>query len=210
MIITCNHCNRQMTLPDEKVPATPFALTCPGCKGRIQVDPRQTEVEPETLAQSAVSFEPLTRLRDYEKTLMNRLFPAGIVANLSSGPADHLMEALRFVGMEEVELETDLETVAEALQEAQVSILLIALDKATAPPCEPLKPIQSLPLEVRRRTFVALAAPNVRSLDGQTAFYLQMNCLLSSGELPKIPKHIQRALLYHLRHYRYWNPEADE
>ncbi len=210
MIITCNHCNRQLTLPDEKVPSQPFALTCPGCKGRIQVDPTRTEVEPETLAAGEVSFEPLTQLREYEKALFSRLFPAGIVANLASGPADHLVEALTYVGMEEVELETDLESVAETMTEAQIAILLIALDKATAPPCEPLQPIQRLPLEVRRRTFVGLVAPNLRSLDGQTAFYLQMNFLLNAGEVSKIPKNIQRALLFHLRHYRYWESETDE
>jgi len=206
MLITCNHCNRQLTLPDEKVPDKAFALTCPSCKGRIQVDPTLAD-EVDT---SGFGFERLTKLHDYEQTLMSRLYPAGIVANLSSGPSDHLVATLKFVGIDQVELEKDLEGVTETMTDSQVSILLIAIDKATAPPCEPLQPIQRLPLEIRRRTFVALVAPNVRSLDGQTAFYLQMNCLFNAGEVTTIPRNLQRALLFHLRHYRYWDAGTEE
>lgn len=206
MLITCNHCNRQLTLPDEKVPEKAFALTCPGCKGRIQVDPTLAD----EVDNSGFGFERLTKLRDYEQSLIGRLFPVAIVANLASGPADHLVAALKFLGMDQVDVETDLESVAEAMTESQIAILLIAIDKATAPPCEPLQPIQRLPLEVRRRTFVGLVAPNVRSLDGQTAFYLQMNCLLNAGEVAAIPRNLQRALLFHLRHYRYWDVEHEE
>lgn len=206
MLITCNHCNRQLTLPDDKVPDKAFALTCPGCKGRIQVDPTLADA----VDSSGFGFERLAKLREYEQNLMSRLFPVGIVANLAGSPADPLVEALKFLGMDQVDLETDLEKVAEMMRESQVAILLIALDKATAPPCEPLQPIQRLPQDVRRRTFVGLVAPNVRSLDGQTAFYLQMNCLLNAGEVSTIPRNLQRALLFHLRHYRYWDARDEE
>ena len=59
-------------------------------------------------------------------------------------------------------------------------------------------------------TFVVLMAGNLKSLDGQTAFYLQMNCLVNSQETARIPVNIQRALLFHLRHYRYWHLQEED
>ncbi len=66
-------------------------------------------------------------------------------------------------------------------------MLLVRVDKAAPPPFEALRPIYRLPAEIRRRVFVALLADNVRSLDGQAAFYLQLNCVLSSQEMEKFP-----------------------
>jgi hypothetical protein len=84
---------------------------------------------------------------------------------------------------------------------------LIWMDKAAPPPCKPLEPLHKLPMDVRRRTFIVLMADNVRSLDGQVAFYLQVNCLVNSQEIPRLPSLLRRALLHHLRLYRAWDEE---
>jgi len=203
MLITCTHCGRQLSLADEKVPNRAFALTCPGCKGRIEVDPTQAagEQEPEVL----IEFDPLPPTRPIDKTLLGGLYPMAGIANLTQNPADGLVSGLKFLGMQEVQEFTDLESVVDAMSDTEIAILLIWMDKAQPPPCEPLSPIHRLPLNRRRRTFVALMAENVRSLDGQVAFYLQVNCLLSSSELRLFPRDLQRALVHHLRLYQYWD-----
>ena len=209
MQITCTGCRRQLNLPDEKVPAQPFALTCPACKSRIHVDPaaaRQADPSPPA---PAGDFEPLPPIRDLDKELLGRLFPVAGVVRLGGAPAERFAEGLRLLGMEEVRHYGDLAAATEEMLDVDFAVLLILTDKATAPPCEPLKPLYELPLSVRRGTFVALAADNVRSLDGQTAFYLQVNCLINAQDPAKFPVHLQRALLFHLRHYRHWGVRAE-
>lgn len=203
MLITCTHCSRQLNLADEKVPNRAFALTCPGCKGRIEVDPTKdsADAEPEILP----DFDPLPPLRPVDKTLLSALYPVAVLANLTENPSDTVITGLKLIGMQEVQEFKDLDAVVDLMADSEVAVLLIWMDKAQAPPCEPLSPIHRLPLSRRRRTFVALMAENVRSLDGQVAFYLQVNCLLASGELRPFPRDLQRALVHHLRLYQYWD-----
>ena len=214
MQITCDHCQRQISLPDEKVPTGPFALTCPGCRERIQVDPTRTDATPaEATAAARVDFEPLPAVRELDKELLGALYPVAAVVRLTAdgeataGDADAFEAGLRLLGMEDVRHYDDMAAAAEAMLESDFSVMLIVMDKATAPPCEPLEPLYQVPAAVRRNTFVALTAGNVRSLDGQTAFYLQVNCLLSSREIAKFPGYLQHALVFHLRRYRFWGAQ---
>lgn len=202
MQVTCDHCRRTITLPDEKVPAKPFSLTCPGCQSRIQVDPAQ--VPAAAPSGGVVAFEPVPAVREIDRELLDTLYPSAALVMLSPGSAAPYEAGLRLVGIKEIERFDDLPAATEAMLDGNFAVLLIVMDRATAPPCQPLEPLYAVPLEVRRRTFTALAADNVRSLDGQTAFYLQVHCLLSTREMAKLPVYLQRALLYHLRRYRYW------
>lgn len=227
MKIACPSCQRQLHLPDDKVPARPFAVTCPACKGRIEVDPaRQTgaasaapAAPPAAAAASAAAgsadaaggeaFDPLPPMRELDKELLASIYPVAAVVCLATVPVERYEAGLRRVGIEEVRRFDDLAAAGEAMLESDFAVLLILTDRASAPPCAPLKPLYALPLAVRRRTLVALVADNVRSLDGQTAFYLQVDCLISSQEIAKFPTHLLRALLFHLRLYRYWGVQED-
>ena len=236
MQITCTGCRRQLNLPDEKVPAKPFALTCPACKSRIHVDPAAPQTPgppaPPAGAGSAApapagagtetsspvagasqagsaDFEPLPPLRDLDKELLGEIYPVSAIACLTAAPAGRFEAGLRLLGMQEVRHYDNLAAATEEMLDIDFAVLLILMDRATAPPCEPLQPLYELPLSVRRGTFVALVADNVRSLDGQTAFYLQVNCLINAQETAKFPAQLQRALVFHLRHYRHWGVRAE-
>lgn len=149
-------------------------------------------------------------MREFDQSLLDGLYPVAAVVALGAAAPQPFETALRHLGMKEVYHFSDLASAAEDLLENDFSILVILLDRATAPPCEPLKPLYELPLSKRRDTFVILVADNVRSLDGQTAFYLQLNCLVATQEIARFPLHVQRALLFHLRHTRYWGIRSDE
>ena len=139
---------------------------------------------------------------------MEGLPPIAYVANLELAPDVEVTRNLQKIGMEEVKNFTDLAEACEHLQENEAGILLVRMTKASAPPCEPLEPIYKLPFDVRRRTFVALMAENVKPLDGQVAFYLQVNCLLNSQEMGAMAIKLRRALLHDLRLYRFWDEEV--
>lgn len=153
------------------------------------------------------SLKRLTPLSPAEEQLLEHFPPIALVASLGLPPAPELTEMLQAIGMEEVRYFTDLQAACDEILEAEAGILLLRVDKAAPPPFEALRPVYRLPAEVRRRVFVALLADNVRSLDGQAAFYLQINCVLSSQEMESFPLKLRRALLFHLRHYRHWAGE---
>lgn len=233
--VVCEHCGKQIKLPAEKVPDRPFALACPQCKAKIRIDPTAraepaaaepiSEIFPiptptpglafsnpsaaraaHPPAQTASDgFEPLRPLTEEEATLFHHLAPTAFLVTEGGETSDRLEAALRCVGMREIERYPDVGAAVETLADAEVGILLVEMDKAPAPPCPPLDPLRQLSPAQRRATFVALAAQNVRSLDGQVAFYLQVNCVLATGEMPRLPNLLRRAVLYHLRLYRAWD-----
>ena len=153
------------------------------------------------------SLTRITPLSPADQQLLDHSPPIALVVSLGLPPAPELTELLQLIGMEEVRHLTDLGAACDEALESEVGILLVRVDKAAAPPFEALAPIYKLPAEIRRKVFVALLAENVRSLDGQAAFYLRVNCVLSSQEMESFPLKLRRALLHHLRLYRFWNAE---
>ncbi len=259
MRVTCEHCGKQLNLPDDKVPDRPFTMTCPACKGRLHIDPTAAGHDPgdetrslapeaaswlapspppqfgapapatPSVAPAAATAEPvwspsgaaaryrsphdtgslkrLTPLSPAEQALLEHFPPTAVVVSLGLPPAPELTELLQAIGMEEVRHFTELQEACDEVMETEVGILLLRVDKAAPPPFEALRPVYRLPAELKRRVFIALLADNVRSLDGQAAFYLQVNCVLSSQEMESFPGKLRRAVLHHLRLYRYWSAE---
>lgn len=233
--VVCEQCGKQIKVPAERVPDRPFAIACPQCKAKIRVDPgahaemvaseppselvaapapmpglaftnpAAARTAPVPIADPNDGFEALRALTQEETELLERLPPTAFLVSEGGETSKRLEAALRFVGMREVERFADVGAAVEALGDAEVGILLVEMDKAPAPPCPPLDPLRQLSPAQRRATFVALAAQNVRSLDGQVAFYLLVNCVLATGEMPRLPNLLRRALLYHLRLYRAWD-----
>ncbi|MEM9597038.1 MAG: zinc-ribbon domain-containing protein [Acidobacteriota bacterium] len=232
MRITCHSCGKQIDIPDEKVPDRPFSLACPACAERIAVDPTQMAAPaaappvPETAGPGAGSppaagnapadeaaprdsgggNESLAPLRPSDRKLLADLPALAYVVQLGSTLPPNLDDALRHLGIDEIRHGSDLEATCSEILETGAGVLVVALDKAPPPPCEPLDPVYRLPPDQRRSTFVALVADNVRGLDGQVAFYLQVNCVLNAKE--PLASRLRRAVLHHLRLYRHWNEDS--
>jgi hypothetical protein len=257
MRVDCQSCGKALNVPDDKVPARAFTLTCPGCQNKISVDPTAVAAPPEEAAAAppapaaAPPPEPapaaptavaapvadtdagvaggadsdpmgeqstrrqvgehdvehdgqLAPLRGHEMVLMETLSPVAFVVNVGVPPDAAVSSQLQAIGMKEIRHFHDLAEACEQVDDSEAGVVLLRMDKAPAPPCEPLEPLYKMPFRTRRRTFVALMAENVRTLDGQVAFYLQVNCLIQSDDLPRLAVPLRRALLFHLRHYRYW------
>lgn len=231
MLVVCEHCARPLNLPDDKIPDRAFSMTCPYCKGRLQIDPAAAPPPPAPAEPAPAepappeplwnpsgaprprsphdtgSFSRLAPLSGTDQALFDLFPPVALVASLELPPAPELTALLQAIGMEEVRHFRDLQEACDESLESGVGILLVRVDKAAPPPFEALRPIYRLPADVRRRLVVALLAENVRSLDGQAAFYLQVNCVLNSQEMETFPSKLRRAVLHHLRHYRYWGVE---
>lgn len=131
------------------------------------------------------------------------------MSSISAGPPSANLGAdLERLGMEDVRNFKSLDDALDVLLDSGAGILVIVMDKASTPPCAPLEPLERLSYAERRRTFVVLMANNVKSLDGQVAFFLQVNCLINTQDAGRFSALVRRALLHHLQLYRYWKIEA--
>lgn len=215
MRFTCSSCGKPIVVADEKVPAKPFTVSCPACKTRQTLQPPTPAATPAVPAappaapvaarSKAPATEELPALRDADSALLAALEREAYLVELSSRPDDAAVAALKSLGTDRVQRFENVEAAIQAHAETPAGILLIRFDKLSAPPVAELAPLATIPPNIRRHTFVAVEAENVRSLDGQVAFLLQVNCLLASGDAAQMPLLLRRAVLHHLRLYRHWD-----
>ncbi|MEM8998036.1 MAG: zinc-ribbon domain-containing protein [Acidobacteriota bacterium] len=218
MRIVCENCSQTLDLPDDKIPQRRFSVACPACGHKNVVDPTAAPVpaaeqpgvpEPD-LSQPAApepaDAETLPALRGADRELMESIPSVALVVHLGADRDPRIDGALAALDLREVHHVADLVEACEFAQENDVAVLVVRMAKVPAPPCPPLEPIYKLPFDLRREVFVAVVADNVKTLDGQVAFYLQVNCLIQAAE-PSIAGKLRRALLYDLRLYRHWHTE---
>ena len=220
MRITCDSCGRALELPDAKVPNRRFSVACPSCQHKIAVDPTATAPGPGAPGpiapgppapgpppQPAADAGELRPLRGPDRELLESRPMAAVIAHQDVAVDPRLETELQRLDFREIHHCSSLDEACAVVRENDVSLLLVHLHKASAPPCEPLEPIYRLDFEQRRSVFVALLADNVKTLDGQVAFYLQVNCLIATADVPNLAPHLRRALLHDLRLYRHWRQE---
>lgn len=263
MLVVCDACQKQINLPDEKVPPRAFAFTCPNCKNKIKVDPTQQsgaiptvaptpaevpqpEPVPEAPAGNEMSFgsmddgssavvpppdmatpsaapvapaaaapsvtpasgDGLPALRPHEETLMAGMSPLALILEIGVPNDPTLSTDLAKVGFQEFRTVESVDEVMTTIDEAEAGLLLIRVQKASAPPFEPITPLERLAAEVRRNLFVVLMADNVTSLDGQVAFLLQVNCLIANKDRARLPALLRRAILNDLKLYQHYAVES--
>lgn len=223
MRVDCTQCGKVIQIPPEKVPDRPFAFACPACQHRLKVEPPAAADAPvpvgatvagsapspdvleEVAPTSAVGQPEVAPLKTHERQLLATISPLAFIVELDAPTGNDLDASLEALGIQEIRRFQDLEQAIEQLLETEVGILVISVAKAAAPPFEPLEALAKIPSRMRRRIFVVLMAGNVKSLDGQVAFFLQVNCIINAGETQRHGGYLQRALLYHLKLYQHWS-----
>ena len=172
--------------------------------------PAGVAVAPTTPSASAPdSGNLLGSLRPIDRQLLSGVAPAAYVVHLEVEPTRHFDNTLRQLGLSDVQHFQSLEEATTALEDSEAGILMIRMHRCPAPPCEPLAPLHALSFAARRRTFVVLEAENVKTLNGQVAFFLQVNCLINRQDSNRLGELVLRALLFRLRLYQHWDLEAD-
>lgn len=237
MQITCDHCRQSLLLPDDKVPSRPFTIKCPKCQEAVAVDPTRTGADPpppastaEAPSPAAPAAPPLTPssptptaapsapsneaavmapLRAHDRALLDTMLPTAAIVGLDGTAIEPaIAEGLAAIDIHDAEVFDDLATAVGVCEETPVGVLVLRLARASTPPCAPLEPLEHFSGTVRRRTLIALVADNVRSLDGQLAFYLEVDCAIATADLAQLPALLRRALLHNLHLYRHWDDEA--
>jgi hypothetical protein len=218
--VTCQHCQRVVTIDSEKVPDTPVSYRCPSCQGKVVVDKKKLlsagAVEAAAAAAPAAPVAPASPPPPAAATA-EPPSPSERIQELALPPGESIPPGLLVA--EDPELATQLQRVLEPYD----CILEVVADGAAAreraltepppllvwvartvskPPYGPLDSLASLPPRERRQSFLVLVADNVKTLDGNLAFLYQANLLLNRQHVPQAPGILYSALRYHQRLYR--------
>ncbi len=205
--ISCPHCSRSITIDASKLPKQKASFGCPGCKGKVVVDPDEIQSavsppEPEVTAPASALENGNGDVAPVDLELPpGATFPPGIIVG---GDAETIAAIRRIVEPFECELETlpDAATVRARAHEDLPALIFFVAGKVDKPPLEVLAPITSMASSERRRTFVVLVANNLGTLDAKAAFLYLVNLTVATKDVESLPTVVYSGLDYHNRLYR--------
>jgi hypothetical protein len=216
--VTCQHCQRVVTIDSEKVPDTPVSYRCPSCQGKVVVDKKKLLAGggeaaavaaeaplPAATAAAAVAATPetpATSERIQELALPpGESLPPGILVAEDPQLGQQLQRVLEPFDCV-LEVVADTNEARERLLTEPPPLLVYVARSVGKPPHAALDALTNLPPRERRQTFLMLVADNVKTLDGNLAFLYQVNLLLNRQHVPQAAGILYSALRYHQRLYR--------
>lgn len=196
MQITCSSCSREINIPDDKVPqGQAFNLTCPGCKTKMRVDQHLQPPQPAPGfggEEEGVALDTASMLMDEEFDDDDEAFEIydehdKIALILDKENHDLWTTAL-------TELEYKLQS-AKSPEHAVHKLKfnqyhVVAFHEKfgdTALETSPLyEYIREMPMDTRRKTFVALVGDKFKTLDNMEALANSVNLVINQNEMDQL------------------------
>lgn len=207
VVISCQHCSRKISIPAAKLPKQVSSLSCPGCKGKIVVDPAEvrlqnsppepatetpaTNVDSRSGGAGSIGSEPPP-----EATL-----PSGVIIGSNPSVIQKIRKVVKPYGCE-LDVLPDAESVRESVQGNVPPLIFCVADKIGSPPAEMIAPITTMAPAERRRTVVVLIAENLATLNAGIAFLYLVNVTVATKDIERIPAIAHSALGFHNRLYQ--------
>lgn len=213
MNVTCTQCHMKIGIEDSKVPNTPFSIKCPRCRETITVQPPQKE-EPTLPARSrpqapgdpsgAAGSDPMALLSE----LFSKMSPRG-GGELPGAWARrnillcHNDEAVRSKVRETLdEAQYDLhiaDTAVDALaqlRETRDDIIILdpQFDQGRQGGVGMLQHVNGLTPNNRRRMYLVLVSPQLKTLDTYLAFINGVNLTINTEDIGQLPQILERSM----------------
>lgn len=194
MNFACPKCRKQLSVPDDKVPATQFSVKCPQCTHPITVDPK---VSPATVAKTAAPPAGFATDGDGEPEVADDFGEKAMLVGIDS---QTIRQVVRSLGLAPIHMPA-----ADAARDYFVreypSIVFLLPQQLTPPPLAEYAPLLSVSPQDRRKGFFILVAENLRTFDGNAAFLYGVNLIVAAKDLAQFPAIYRDAIGYHNRLY---------
>jgi len=220
--IHCNACHRPILVDETKLPMREVIFPCPACKAALTVDRRNlaqaaapqpaTTPAPPAPQKPAVSpASPANPLppqasapppdEESQAILEDDLAAKALIVGVDSTPARQAAEAL---GFQPVHFAT-VEACRDYYLQEYPALVFLCPAHMTRPPLEELGPITNIGPSDRRRSFFILLADGLRTLDGNAAFFYNVNLVVASKDAGSIQQVYRDAEAHHRRMYHsFW------
>lgn len=214
--IHCNACHRPILVDETKLPMREVIFPCPACKAALTVDRRnlaqaatpQPAASPAPPAPRKPAASPLPPQasapppeEESQAILEDDLAAKALIVGVDSPPARQAAEAL---GFQPVHFAT-IEACRDYYLQEYPSLVFLCPSNITRPPLEEMAPMTNIGPSDRRRSFFILLADGLRTLDGNAAFFYNVNLVVASKDAGSIQQVYRDAEAHHRRMYHsFW------
>lgn len=213
--IHCNACHRPILVDETKLPMREVIFPCPACKAALNVDrrnlnqaaaaPAPSPAPPAPQKPAASPLPPQASApppdEESQAILEDDLAAKALIVGVDSPAARQAAEAL---GFQPVHFAT-VEACRDYYLQEYPSLVFLCPAHMTRPPLEELAPITNIGPSDRRRSFFILLADGLRTLDGNAAFFYNVNLVVASKDAGSIQQVYRDAEAHHRRMYHsFW------
>lgn len=218
--IHCNACNRPILVDETKLPMREVTFPCPACKTSLNVDRRtlgQGTAAPATTAAPVPgpapaaprpatplppqSSSPSSPSPEEDAILEDDLAAKALIVGVDNPVARQAAESL---GFQPVHLPT-VEACRDYFMQEYPPVVFLCPAQLTRPPLEDMAPMTNIGPGDRRRSFFILLADGLRTLDGNAAFFYNVNLVVANKDVGSIQQIYRDAESFHRRMYHsYW------
>ena len=231
MIASCPQCGMSLSFDDERLPIEPFNVLCPRCRESVTIMPPPKE-EPR-LPGSTASLDPtlITRpapaqtgvadpFRQLADMILEGLKPAQtqtvethkwqrrrVLLCVEDAVLREKLRAGLESGRYEVFSADFAPEAIEILHESRCEVILLSpsFDSDHQGGTAMMQYINSLTPQIRRRTYVVLVSPQLRTLDTYLAFANGVNLTLHPEDAASFQSVLERSVRDFNELYRPWN-----
>jgi len=218
--IHCNACHRPILVDESKLPMREVIFPCPACKAPLNVD-RRNLPQAATVPQPAPgipgpapapqkpaanplppqSAAPPPPEDESQAILEDDLAAKALIVGVDSPAARQAAEAL---GFQPVHFAT-VEACRDYYLQEYPTLVFLCPATITRPPLEDMAPMTNIGPADRRRSFFILLADGLRTLDGNAAFFYNVNLVVASKDAGSIQQVYRDAEAHHRRMYHsFW------
>ncbi|MEA2558767.1 MAG: hypothetical protein QOH06_271 [Acidobacteriota bacterium] len=215
--IHCNACHRPILVDEAKLPMREVVFPCPACKAALTVDRRNlaqaaaapaaapSPAPPAPQKPAASPLPPQASASPPEEEsqaiLEDDLAAKALIVGVDSPAA---RQAAEMLGFQPVHFAT-VEACRDYYLQEYPSLVFLCPAHMTRPPLEELAPLTNIGPSDRRRSFFILLADGLRTLDGNAAFFYNVNLVVASKDAGSIQQVYRDAEAHHRRMYHsFW------
>ncbi|QPJ65112.1 MAG: hypothetical protein G3M78_06800 [Candidatus Nitrohelix vancouverensis] len=196
MQITCNECQKNINIPDEKLPkGQAFNITCPGCKAKVRVDQHlKAKAEPAEEPVSAAKMAVLDDFADEEELV---IYDEGdeLALIMDDKNKDVWTQTLQ---EKDYKLQYAKSPEQGVYKMKFTKFHLVALHEkfggVSLDESAIYQSIIELPMELRRNIFVALVGKDFKTLSDMQAYQYSVNVVVNEKDLGKLGDILKKSI----------------
>jgi CheY-like chemotaxis protein len=208
MRIVCQKCLRKFNIPDEKIPAgRATALTCPSCKTKITIEPRNAISDEIRDSVSPLDYDASEKPFDFIEEEGN----TALICESDPQSLKKVMSALNLLEYHVTISESGRDALKKMRYHQYDLILVNESFHCDGPESNMvLLYLERLNMTSRRNMFVVMLSSQHRTMDQMMAFRFSVNIIVNIKNIDDIGKVIQRGLTDNEFFYRVFNETLKE
>ena len=202
MDVTCKACGATLNIPDEKLPSQrAVSITCPRCKGKIRIDPRESNknLAPEKVREVGLEYGedtgPLDLFEEGTRLALVLDGDEGNVAEISSAFEEFSYKPI---------LPTSIGEAMSKLRLHHFDLIIISdgFDGQDLTNSPIIHYLNNLSMSIRRKIFLVLLSDKFKTMDDMMAFARSANIVVNSDDLSNLSLILKKAILDNEKLYK--------